>query len=179
MRPGPFLRLAIERVAASLPSKAVWRRRGLGRPIAAILVLALIGGAVTMGRSLLDLREMTLVGAQGGWPTAVAGGLRAGEVGPAFALPRRGETLLDGELETLLAALKGGVFGVSFEAVPLDRQDGDRQALDPQAIDPTSPEAKGAFAPVVLIDAERPPLRIDIMGLSATGRARGDEASAP
>ena len=168
MRPGSFLRQAIARAAATVPVMAAWRRSSLGRPFAAVLVLALIGGAVTMARSLLDLREAGL-GGQGGWPTAVAGGLRAGEVGPTFALPRRGEALPDGELEGLLAGLKDGAFGVTFEAVPVDRR----------AVDPTSPEAEGTFAPVVLIDAERPPLRIDIMGLNAAGRARGDAVPAP
>ena len=171
MRPGSSLRQAIARAAATVPVMAAWRRSSLGRPFAAVLVLALIGGAVTMARSLLDLREAGL-GGQGGWPTAVAGGLRAGEVGPTFALPRRGEALPDGELEGLLAGLKDGAFGVAFEAVPVDRR----------AVDPTSPEAEGAFAPVVLIDAERPPLRIDIMGLNAAGsvgRARGDAVPAP
>lgn len=179
MRPGPSLRLALARAAATLKREAGWRRRGFGRPVAAILVLALLGGAVTMARSLLDLREAGFGGAQGGWPTAVAGGFRAGEVGPAFALPRRGAGLPDGELEALLTGLKDGAFGVAFEAVPIDRQDDDRKAIEPRAIDPTSPEAAGAFAPVVLIDADRPPLRIDIMGLNAAGRARGDEASVP
>ncbi len=189
MRSGPSLRRALERAAATFKREAAWRRRGFGRPIAAILVLASVGGAVTMARSLLDLRETGFGGAQGGWPTAVAGGFQAGEVGPAFALPRRGAGLPDGELEALLTGLKDGAFGVAFEAVPIDRQDGDRKAIDaraidpravdPRATDPASPEAEGAFAPVVLIDADRPPLRIDIMGLNAAGRARGDEASAP
>jgi hypothetical protein len=187
MRPGPSLRLALERAAAPLPLEAVWRRRGLGRPVAAILVLALIGGAVTMAHSLLDLPEAGFGGGQGGWPTAAAGGLRVDEVGPALALPPRGEALPAGELEALLAGLKEGAFGVAFEAVLFvqqdgDRQDGERKAIDPRAIDPTSPEAEGAFAPVVLVDAERPPLRIDIMGLSATrrgGRVPGDAGPAP
>jgi hypothetical protein len=169
MRPGSSFRLAIERAAATVPIGAVWRRCGLGRPFAAVLVLALIGGAVTMARSLLDLRDAGRGSGQDGWHTAVAGGLRAGEVGPAFALPRRGEAPPDGELEGLLAGLKDGAFGVAFEAAPVDRR----------AIDPTSPEAEGAFLPVVLIDAERPPLRIDIMGLTAVGRARGDAVPAP
>ena len=177
MRPGPSLRLAIERAAATLPIRADWRHRGLGRPFAAVLVLALIGGAVTMARSLLDLREAGLGGGPGGWPTAVAGGLRVSEVGPGLALPRLGEALPDGELEALLAGLKDGAFGVAFEAVPVDRP-----VFDPRASDPGSPEAAGAFVPVVVIDAERPPLRIDIMGLNTAGRGgrpRGDAGPAP
>ena len=178
MRPGSFLerasvwRLAIGR---ALTARAAWRRHGLGQPLAAALALLLIGGLLTTARSLLDLGEHRLGRHGPSWPTAVAGGLGKGELGPNLSLPWQGEPLPQGELEATLARLKDGAFGVAFEAVPVGRLAG-----APPALDPASPEATGAFAPVVLIDRERPPLRIDIMGLGTTdgsGRAEGGGAA--
>lgn len=160
MRPGGIISQARVWRGVVAPLGKAWQRRRLGRPLAAGLVLVLIGGAVTTARSLLELGDGTATGTARGWPTAVAGSLAEPAFSPVLVLPGAGESVRDHDLEAALARLKAGAFGVTFEALP----------AEPGTAD-AAPEAR--FAPVVLIDASLPPLRLDIMGLGVTRRGGG------
>jgi|GEM_PF-2457140 len=129
------------------------RRRGLGRPLAAGLALVTIGGVLTMASALLDRGATAPSASRHGWPTAVAGDLADPAFAPVLVPARHAETLSDQDLEATLARLEKGDFGVVFEALPAD------------AMPAASSETAIPLAPVVSIDAARPPLRLDIMGL--------------
>ncbi len=159
MRPGPIFppvgvwRRVIGQCFGHLRRISAWRRRGLVRPLSVTLGLVLIFGGLTTARSLLDSRELVAGSARDGWPTAVASGRAEPAFGAALALPFAGEPMREDELAAALARLKEGAFGVTFAAKP----------------DPAGKLAVNALAPIVLIDADQPPLRIDIMGLLALG----------
>ena len=160
MRPGGIISQARVWRGVVAPLGKAWRCWGLGRPLAAGLVIVLIGGAVTTARSLLELGDGTATGTARGWPTAVAGSLAEPAFSPVLVLSGPGESARDRDLEAALARLKAGAFGVTFEALP----------AEPGTAD-AAPEAR--FAPVVLIDAALPPLRLDIMGLGVARQSGG------
>ena len=160
MRPDGISRLARVSRPGSAPIGGAWRRHRLGRPLLAGLVLLAIGGALSTGRSLLDRGDGAALGSRSAWPTAVAGDLLEPAFGPALVLPAERAAATNRELDAALARLKGGPFGVVFEPVlgaPGETETG--------VVDPFEGEAR--WAPVVAIDAARPPLRLDIMGLAA------------
>lgn len=117
MRFVPVFPRAARLAVAALSFRPVRWPFGLGRPLAALLVLALLGGAVTSARSLLDLRQTSLGRADEDWRTFVAAGSDDLASGPGFA---------------------------------------------PAVADPS-------IAAVSIAD-ERPPLRIDIMGMGGIAR---------
>lgn len=155
MRPGQSIRqTSVSSFVGALLGTAL-RRRGLGRPLALGLALVAIGGVLTMASALLDLREAAPTASRHGWPTAIAADLGEPAFGPVLVLPGRGESVSEHDLQATLARLKEGAFGVVFETVP--------RPVD--ATPAASTEAGARFVPVVSIDAARPPLRLDIMGL--------------
>jgi hypothetical protein len=114
-----------------------------------------------LGTGLLSLGRGNgaAFGSRSAWPTAVAGDLAEPGFGSALVLPADREAATDREIEAALARLKGEPFGVVFEPVRAAPGEADARAVDPF-------EGEARLAPVVEIDAARPPLRLEIMGLT-------------
>jgi hypothetical protein len=138
-------------VLANLPRNVVLSNRrclaGCGRPLAVLAVL--LGGTTLFGGalSLLDARQPTAIF------FAAAEGL-AGDSG-ILALPvHEPSAHPEAARDRALAGLDGGAFGITFarpSTLAADRLDGDDRMASP--------------VPQVRIDADRPPLRVEIMGM--------------
>jgi hypothetical protein len=132
-----------------------------GRPLAVAAVLAIGATLFTSVAALLGHRQPTAVfyaAAEGGNLDALAGGPSPMPLHTPSALH---ETALD----TTIASLKGGSFGITF-----DRQAVDALVAEADALPAGGELAAAAARPTVLVDAALPPLRVDIMGF---GTAHG------
>ena len=145
----------LARLADMLPRGLRWQAIGLARPLAAFAVLAFGAGLFSIGASLLGDRSGAAIG------HVIAGPTRAVELQPlaiwAGSTPPADEidkaALERAWAELAPRALADGDFGVTFAAA-----DG-------------TPSA--GWRPTVMVDAELPPLRVEIMGMGyVPNRAR-------
>ena len=129
-----------------------------GRPLAVAAVLAIGATVFTSAATLLGHRQPSVIfyaAAEGGSLDGAADGL-----GP---LPLHTPSALrETALDTTIASLKRGSFGVAF-----DRQAVDALAAEAEALSIGDELAASAARPTVLVDAALPPLRVDIMGFGA------------
>jgi hypothetical protein len=143
MRPRTFL-ATLHRAVPRLSRRCL---AGCGRPLAVLAVL--LGGATLFGGAL------SLLGAR--QPTAIFFAAAEGLGGDAgiLALPvHQPSAQPEAVLDRALAGLDSGAFGITFArpaTLAADRLGGD--------------DMLAAFVPNVQIDAARPPLRVEIMGM--------------
>jgi hypothetical protein len=144
-------RSPVARLAETLPQGFRWQAIGLVRPLAAMAVLALGTSVFSIGAGLLGDRSGAAIG------HVMAGPTRAVQLQPLAVWPGSTppvDTIDEAELEHLLHGLKDGVFGVTFtaaEGMPVT-----------------------GWRPTVMVDADLPPLRVEIMGMGyVPNRARG------
>lgn len=140
----------LARLAATLPQGLRWQAVGLVRPLAAFTVLAIGTGLFSIGATLLGDRGGAAIGNVMAGPTSTFElqplAMWAGSTPPVDAIDKA-------VVERLPRELEDGAFGVTFAAAE------------------GTPSA--GLRPSVLVDAELPPLRVEIMGMGyVPNRAR-------
>lgn len=144
-------RPSLANLAQALPPGARWRAVGLVRPLAVLAVLAVGTSLFSAGARLLGDRDGAAIGHVMASPSSPA------ERQPLAAWA--GSTPPSAEIgpsvsEDFLHELKEGSFGITFTVAD------------------SAPSTE--LQPTVLVDAELPPLRIEIMGMGyVPHRARG------
>lgn len=141
----------LARLFDTLPQGLRWQAIGLVRPLAAFAVLAIGTSLFSIGATLLGDRNGSAIGHVMAGPTLAVErqplAAWAGSTPPAGAFDRPAAGRLPSELED-------GAFGITFaaaEGMPL-----------------------AGWRATVLVDAELPPLRVEIMGMGyVPNRARG------
>jgi hypothetical protein len=146
----------LARLADTLPQGLCRQAVGLVRPLAAVVVLAVGAGLFSIGASLLGDRGGAAIGHVMAGPTRAVElqplAMWAGSTPPADAIGKAAPERAWAELEP--RGLADGAFGVTFAAA-----EGTPQA---------------GWRPTVMVDAELPPLRVEIMGMGyVPHRARG------
>jgi hypothetical protein len=142
----------------TIRSSGRWHLAAFGRPLAVVVVLIIGASVFTSAATLLGHRHPAVI-----FYAAAEGGSFDGLAEALNAMPLHAPSALhETELDTTLAVLKAGSFGVAF----------DRQAIDALAAGPVAPAmAAPPFRPTVMVDAALPPLRVDIMGFDGAPRA--------
>lgn len=129
-----------------------------GRPLAVAAVFAIGAILLTSAATLLGYRQPTAIfyaAAEGGSVDGLADG-------PSPLSLHTPSALHETALDTTLASLKRGSFGVTFDRQSIDALTAASDAL------PVGGTATAAVArPSLLVDAALPPLRVDIMGFGA------------
>ena len=146
----------LARLADTLPQGYRWQAIGLVRPLAAFAVLAVGTGVFSIGASLLGDRNGTAIGHVMAGPSRAVElqplATWAGSTPPADEIGKAAPGRAWAELEP--RELENGAFGITFAAA-----EGTPQA---------------GWRPTVMVDAELPPLRVEIMGMGyVPHRARG------
>ena len=140
-------RSSLARLADTQPKALHWPAIGLVRPLAAFAVLAFGAGLFSIGASLLGDRSGAAIGHVMAGPSrgveAQPLAVWAGSTPPADEIDETAPEWAWAELAP--RELEDGAFGVSFAAAEV------------------APAAGGR--PSVMVDAELPPLRVEIMGM--------------
>lgn len=143
MQPGALL----ARLGTALSPTTHRCLAGCGKPLAVLAVLAVGATLFTGVAALLGTRQPAAL------YHAAAEGVGSDPARELHALPLHQASAERATApDETLADLKEGTFGVTFASQPI------------------AAKATGALVPSVLVDVERPPLRLEIMGFDSVAR---------
>jgi hypothetical protein len=146
----------------AIPSGSRRHLAACSQPLAVVAVLAIGVSLFTSAAALLGEQQPAVI-----FHAAAEGGSLDGSgKGPSAAPLHAPSALYETELDTTLAALKHGSFGVAF-----DREAIDALMAEPGLAPTVDRAPMAALRATVLVDAALPPLRLDIMGFDGATRA--------